>query len=82
MSEFTVRDGLDWLGISFADYEKSFTILKGRHGNPLGAALLDAREAQGTATTPEAVLTKHGIDPADPLVAVRRFDKARSRYDA
>jgi hypothetical protein len=80
--EFTVRDGLAWLGIPLADYEKSWEILAGRHGNPLGAALLDARDAQGTATTPESVLAKYGIDPADPLAAVRRFDKQRARFDA
>lgn len=82
MSEFSVRDGLAWLGISWEDYEKSSKLLAGRHGNPIGAALLDARDAQGTDITPEVVLAKHGIDPADPLAAVGRYDKQRGRYDA
>jgi hypothetical protein len=81
VSEFSVRDGLTWLGISWEDYEKSSKILAGRHGNPIGAALLDARDAQGTDTTAEAVLAKHGIDPADPLAAVRRYDKQRGKFD-
>lgn len=82
MSEFTVRDALAWLGISWEDYEKSTEILKGRHGNPIQTALLQARSAQGTDVTPAAVLATCGIDPADPLAAVRRFDKGRKRYDA
>lgn len=80
--EFTVPDAAAWLGIDWADYLTSGEILKGRHGNPLASAMLDARAAQGTTTTPAEVLAKHGIDPADPLAAVRRYDKHRGQYDA
>jgi hypothetical protein len=81
MEEFTVPDGLAWLGISQADYEKSWEILAGRHGNPINSALLDARAAQGTDTTAVEILARHGIDPADPLVAVRAYDKNRAKFD-
>lgn len=81
MAEFTVRDGLAWLGIDWDTYEKSAKILAGRHGNPIQFALLDARKAQGTDTTPAEVLAKHGIDPADPLAAVRAYDRGRARFD-
>lgn len=80
-AEFTVPDAAAWLGIDWADYLTSGEILKGRHGNPLASAMLDARAAQGTATTAAEVLARHGIDPADPLAAVRRYDKERGRYD-
>jgi hypothetical protein len=79
---FTVRDGLDWLGISLADYTTSVQILRGRHGNPIMSALLAARDAQGTDTTPAQVLARFGIDPDDPLAAVRAFDHHRAQYDA
>lgn len=80
--EFTVHDGLAWLGISLTDYERSIEILKDRHGNPIQSALLDARQAQGTDTTPAEVLTRHDIDPDDPLAAVHAYDRQRSRFDA
>jgi len=82
MNEFTVPDGLRWLGITMADYERSWIILAGRHGNPIMAALLDARAAQGTDVTPADILARHGIDPIDPLAAVRAYDVARQRFDA
>jgi hypothetical protein len=82
VKEFTVRDGLAWLGITMADYEKSMEILRGRHGNPINSALLDARKAQGTDTTAAQVLARYGIDPTDPLAAVRTFDKSRSSFDS
>lgn len=81
-SEVTVRDMLAWLGIPWAVYEESARILAGRHGNPIESALLDARAAQGTATTADEVLVRHGIDRDDPLVAVRAFDGARARFDS
>lgn len=81
MSDFTVRDAVAWLGIPFDVYLESGEILKGRHGNPLMSAVLAAREAQGTDITPAQVLARFGIDPAEPLAAVRRYDKDRSRYD-
>lgn len=80
--EFTVRDGLIWLGISYETYEESAKILAGRHGNPIGSALLDARSAQGTDITPAEVLARHGIDPADPLAAVRAYNRERTRFDS
>ena len=80
--EFTVADGLAWLGITPDVYEKSWEILEGRHVNPIMSALLDARKAQGTDTTPEQVLARHGIDPTDPLAAVRRYDRDRARFDS
>lgn len=78
---FTGQDGLDWLGITMEDYLKSEDILRGRHGNPLMFALMDARAAQGTDTTPADVLARYGIDPADPLKAARTYDKHRSQFD-
>lgn len=79
--KFTVAEGLAWLGISQAQYDESCRILRGRHGNPIQSALLDARDAQGTTVTPEQVLGRHGINLQDPIDAVRRFDRARARYD-
>lgn len=79
---FTVRDALHWLGIPFETYERSAKILAGRHGNPIESALLDARAAQGTDTTPAEVLARHGIDPADPLAAVRAHDRRRAAVDS
>jgi hypothetical protein len=79
--EFTVPDGLVWLGIDPAVYERSRVILRGRHGNPIESALLAARRAQNTDTTPAQVLAAHNIDPADPLIAVRAYDRDRSRFD-
>lgn len=78
--EFSVRDGLAWLGITWEDYERVWDLLKGVHGGPLNAALLDARKAQGTNTTPTEVLEKHGIDPAHPMDAARRYLRDRSAY--
>jgi thymidylate synthase len=78
---FSVRDGLAWLGISLADYERANEITAGRHGNPFTSALLDARAAQANGETPETVLSRHGIDPAQPLAAVREYDQRRSRFD-
>jgi hypothetical protein len=80
--EFTVQDGLDWLGIELATYEKSWEILKGRHGNPLMFALLDARKAQGTDTTPAEVLARYDIDPANPLAAARAYDRSQRKFDS
>lgn len=80
-TEFTVTDALAWLGLSEADWERSWEILAGRHGNPLSNALLDARKAQGTDTTAAEVLARYGIDPADPLAAVRDYDRRRSVFD-
>lgn len=80
-NEFTVRAGLEWLGISIETYEKSCEILAGRHGNPIGSALLDARDAQGSEVIAADVLAQHGIDPEDPLAAVRVYDRRRSRRD-
>ena len=80
--EFTVADALNWLGITPDIYEQSWEILKGRHGNPIMSALLDARKAQGTDTTPEQVLARYGIDPTDPLAAVRTYDRQRARFDS
>lgn len=80
--EFTVRDGLAWLGISWENYERSAEILRGRHGNPIESALLDARKAQGTDTTPDQVLAQYGIDATDPLAAVRAYDRSQRRFDA
>lgn len=77
---FTMRDAAAWLGISWDIVEAEWNT--GRHGGPIGAALLDARDAQGTATPPVQVLARHGIDPDDPLAAVKAFDKARARFDA
>lgn len=79
---FTVRDGLAWLGITWETYEQSAKILAGRHGNPIGSALLDARSAQGTDIAPDEVLARHGIDPSDPPAAVRSYNKRQERYDA
>ncbi len=81
MGEFTVADGLAWLGIEMTDYLKSAELLKGRHGNPIQSALLDARRAQGTDVTADQVLARYGIDPEDPLAAVRDYDQRRARYD-
>jgi len=81
-AEFTVVDGLAWLGISMETLEQSNDMLRGRHGNPIGSALLDAREAQGTDTTAAEVLARHNIDPADPLAAVRAYDRRRAQFDA
>lgn len=84
MSAFTVPDGLAWLGITPETYERSWEILRGRHGNPIASALLDARDVHlgKLDATPEQVLAKYGIDPADPLKAVRAYDKSQQRYDA
>ena len=79
---FSVRDGLAWLGISDTDYEQAHQMTAGRHGNPLGAALLDARAAQSNGETAEAVLSRHGIDPANPLAAVRQYVRRRSQFDS
>ena len=79
---FTVRDGLAWLNIPWDTYEAGCELTRGRHGGPFVSALMDARAAQGTATTPAAVLAKHGIDPADPLAAVRAWVTHRSAFDA
>lgn len=76
--KFTVQDGLAWLGISMEIYLESEHILRGRHGNPIIRALTDARDAQGTETTPEQVLTRQGIHLADPLAAVRAFARQRA----
>lgn len=81
-AEFTVPDGLAWLGIDMATYQRSWDILQGRHGNPIMFALLEARDAQGTDTTAAQVLAKYGIDPSSPLDAVRAYDKNQSRFDA
>jgi hypothetical protein len=80
--EFTVRDALTWLGIPWEIYVKSEEILSGRHGSPIRSALLDARRARGTDTTAAQILAQHGIDPADPLAAVRAYDKGRRTFDA
>lgn len=82
--EFTPLDALAWLGITEEAWNESWEILRGRHGNPLMAAVLDARKVhQGTETwTPEQILAQHGIDPADPLAAARAYDKAQTRFDA
>ncbi len=76
---FTPLDALAWLGISEEAYRESGRILAGRHGNPIASALLAAREAQGTDMTPEMVLARYDIDPADPLVAVRAYDRRRAK---
>lgn len=78
---FTVEDGLAWLGISRADYESANEITAGRHGNPFMFALLDARAAQQNGETREVVLSRYGIDPAEPLAAIREYDQQRSRFD-
>ena len=78
---FTVRDGLAWLGISMTDYEEAHRLTIGRHGNPIGSALLDARKAQHNGETPDVVLARHGIDPGDVLAAVREYVRQRSRFD-
>jgi hypothetical protein len=79
---FSVEDGLAWLGISRADYERANEITAGRHGNPFVFALLDARAAQHNGETRETVLSRYGIDPAEPLAAVREWDRQRSRFDS
>lgn len=78
---FTVRDAVAWLGVDWLDWMEAENLLVGRHGGPLVAALLDARDAQGTDITPAQVLAKHGIDPANPTAAARRYDRQRSGYD-
>lgn len=78
---FTVRDALAWLGIDKAAYLAASDVLTGRHGGPLVSAVLDARAAQGTSTTPAEVLARYGIDPADPVAAARRYDRRRAAYD-
>jgi hypothetical protein len=79
--EFTVRDGAAWLGLPWSVFEEAAQVLSGRHGGPFVSALLDARDAQGTSTTADEILARHGIDPADPLDAAHRFDRDRARYD-
>lgn len=79
--DFTVQDGLAWLGISPEDYESANVITAGRHGNPVTSALLDARAAQRNGETRETVLSRHGIDPTQPLAAIREYDQHRSRFD-
>lgn len=79
---FSVKDGLAWLGISLADYETASKMTAGRHGNPITSALLDARAAQSNGETRETVLSRHGIDPTEPLDAVREYDRQRSRFDS
>ena len=88
---FTVRDGVQWLGIDWDSYASAEKLSAGMHGGPLAAAILDARAAQSSdtsharpgivpgTTTAEDVLSKYGIDPADPAAAVRAFIGDRSR---
>jgi hypothetical protein len=88
---FTVRDGVQWLGIGWDTYVVAEKLAAGVHGGPLSAAILDARAAQSSATsharpgivpgvtTAEDVLSKYGIDPKDPAAAVREFLGDRSR---
>ncbi len=78
---FTAADALAWLGISPETYGEAARILRGRHGNPIDAALLDARQARHDGTAAAQVLARHGIDPADPLAAVRAFDQHRAQFD-
>lgn len=80
--DFSVKDGLAWLGISLADYERACEITAGRHGNPFVFALLDAKVAQGNSETREAVLSRHGIDLTDPLEAVREYDQRCRHFDS
>lgn len=77
--EFTVADGLAWLGISEDDYRRADEMTRGVHSHPIVSALLDARAAQGTPTTPAEVLARYDIDPADPLQTVRRHVQRRSK---
>lgn len=88
--EFTVRDGLAWLGLSWDEYAESTELLDGMHGSPLDAALLDARAANSAdpsharpgitfgVTTAEEVLAKHQVSQANPLESVRNFIDRRS----
>lgn len=79
-SEFTVHDAVEWLGLTWEQYVVSTEVLRGRHGNPLASAVLSVRyEYQRAARTPAEVLSEHGIDPADPMAAVRRFEAERAR---
>ncbi|MCX6553056.1 MAG: glycosyltransferase family 4 protein, partial [Acidobacteria bacterium] len=77
--------GVQWLGIDWDTYASAEKLTAGMHGGPLAAAILDARAAQSSdtsharpgivpgTTTAEDVLSKYGIDPADPAAAVRAF---------
>lgn len=80
--EFTVADGLEWLGLPQRIYTWSNEYLAGRHGNPIRSALLAARDAQGTDVTPEQVLSDFGIDPEDPKQAVLDYEKRMKGFDA
>lgn len=75
---FTVPDGAAWLGIPWEVIEAGLAI---RSGGPFIGALLDARKAQGTDTTPEQVLARHDIDPADPLAAQRAWDQRMRTFE-
>jgi hypothetical protein len=88
--EFTVRDGLAWLGLNWDEYAKSTELLDGMHGSPLDGALLDARAANSAdpgharpgiifgVTTAEEVLVKHDVSRTNPLESVRNFIDRRS----
>lgn len=84
MSEFTVRDAVSWLGITWEAYVKATKTSAGRHGGPMVSALIEARDIHrsGANTSPEQVLARHGIDPADPAKAHRAFNTLRAICDA
>lgn len=78
--EFTIRDGVAWLGWTWAQYVEMATYAAGVHGGPHVTAMLAARDAQGTATTPAEVLAAAGFGDEDPLTTVKRFVKGRAKY--
>lgn len=80
MTDPTVRQALEWLGVTWEDYVKYDKVLEGMHGSPLTSALLDARrvltgEAEGT---PAAILALHGVDPHNVIASAKAFRTQRS----
>lgn len=79
--EFTVRDAVDWLGLTWDDYIAMNDVLRGIHGGPQIDAIMAVQwPAQRRATTPEQVLARCGIDPADPVAAAKAYRKQRGAY--
>jgi hypothetical protein len=75
--DFTVRDAVAWLGLTWDAYVEAEDTSRDYHGGPMNSAILAARDAQGTDITPAEVLARFGIDPANPTAAQKRYMRER-----
>lgn len=83
MSDFTVRDAVAWLGITWEAYVAATKTSAGRHGGPMISALLAAQKAHQSKSgiTAQQILDRFGIDPANPAKAHQAFDARGQQWD-